>query len=140
MRDDPALLSLYIRGHLTVIYVAVWIRAVTRNDDEPSSLINGSSRCSDDACQGRYNRHLHCWFRREGFQNYWLSIRRDFGNGPTEPTNSIRRLALMGYSLYVHPVGYRRIGAANPQVGGVARQARHESTWSDHLNLSNLFL
>jgi hypothetical protein len=39
---------------------------------------------------------FHCWFRGEGLQNYWLSIGKDFANGPTEPTNSIRRLALMG--------------------------------------------
>lgn len=139
MRDDPVLLSSYIRGHLTVIYVAVWIRAAARNDDEASSLTNGS-RYRDDACQGRCNRHLHCWFRREGLQNYWLSIRKDFANGPTEQTNSVCCLALMGYSIYVHPVGHQRIGAANPRVGGVAQQARHESTWCDHPNLSNLFL
>ena len=42
-----------------------------------------------------------------------------FANGPTEPTNSIRRLALIGYSTSVYPVRYQRIGAANPRVGGI---------------------
>jgi hypothetical protein len=82
---------------------------------------------------------FHCWFRGDGLQNYWLSIRKDFANGPTEPTNSIRRLALMGYSTSVHPVGYQRMGAANPRVGGVAQQARHESTWSLIIPTSSIY-
>lgn len=41
MGDDPALLSTYIRGHLTVRYMAVWIRAVTRNDEEARHQLMG---------------------------------------------------------------------------------------------------
>lgn len=44
---------------------------------------------------------------------------KDFANGPT---NSIYRLALN--RIQVHTVGYQRMGAANPLVGGVAQQAR----------------
>lgn len=45
----------------------------------------------------------------------------------------------MGYTTYVHPVGYQCMVAADPRVGGVAQQARYELTWSLIIPTSQIY-